>query len=381
MRTCSRAVSGGYEYDFVDDPIPERFQCNICTKVLRGARLTECCGQHFCNSCLANWLKTQKGKKICPHCRNEDFVSIINKEKIREINELRIRCTNNEKGCGWVGEMGALHNHLQSDRGCGYVIVKCGNRGTGDYELCGKLLERRCLTDHQRNECKYRSYTCKYCGYKDTFEGIATGYKILQPQWITFVEIPTGRRTSHYDECDKYPLECPNKCAKRNIKRKDMKAHHNICPLEPLNCPFNARDCCNNILRKDMESHKKECDYRPYSCEYCGHRGTFRDIKGIKGGTSHYNNCDQYPLECPNRCGGKNIKRREMKAHYDFCPLEPLDCPFKDAGCTDKIRRQDIEKHIESSTHHHLMMVFKSHQELVKANQELKARVEKLEKK
>ena len=25
--TCSSALSGGYEYDFVDDPIPERFQC------------------------------------------------------------------------------------------------------------------------------------------------------------------------------------------------------------------------------------------------------------------------------------------------------------------------------------------------------------------
>ena len=86
-----------------------------------------------------------------------------------------------------------------------------------------------------------------------------------------------------------------------------------------------------------------------------------------------------------------------MKGHCDICPLEPLDCPFKDAGCTDKIKRKDMEKHIESNTHHHLMMVFKSHQkpnpdlmkaiqqlievnqELMKANQELKTRVEKLE--
>ena len=63
---------------------------------------------------------------------------------------------------------------------------------------------------------------------------------------------------------DQYPLKCPNKCSEINIKRKDMKAHRGMCPLEPLKCPFKARDCCKTILRKDMESHKKGYDYCPY---------------------------------------------------------------------------------------------------------------------
>ena len=373
--TCSSAVSGGYEYDFVDDPIPARYQCNICMKVLRDARLTECCGQHFCDSCLSDWLKTQK---TCPHCRKEKFQSMINKERIRDINELHIRCTNREKGCDWVGEMGVLEDHLKSDKGCGYVIVKCGDI------LCRERMERRHLTNHMENECMYRPYTCEYCGLKDTFQNITVmGYwKPNGPCQIVCYP--------HYEECAEYPLECPNKCGEINIKRKDMEEHRDICPLEPLDCPFviDARDCLKNILRKDMETHKRECDYRPYSCEYCGHRGTFRDITGkitmLWGPItldSHYGNCDQYPLECPNKCGETDIKRRDMKGHCDLCPLEPLDCPFKDAGCTDKIQRKDMEKHIESNTQHHLMMVFKSHQELMKANQELKARVENLEKK
>ena len=372
--TYRRQFQGGYEY-FVDDPIPERFQCSICTKVLRDARLTECCGQHFCNSCLTDWIKQ---RNMCPHCRKARFQSMINKERIRDINELHIRCTNREKGCDWVGEMGVLEDHLKSDKGCGYVIVECCKQGGG--KLCGKSLERRHLASHQKNECKYRPYTCEYCGLRDTFERIAIGNPLL----ILLRKGSSQKRSSHYDECNEYPLECPNKCGKNNIKRKDMEAHRDICPLERLDCPFNARDCCNNILRKDMESHKRECDYRTYSCEHCGHCGTFRSITGkrrtsfflmltLMPPSSHYVNCDQYPLECPNRCGKTNIKKRDMKGHRDICPLEPLDCPFKDVGCTDKIQRKDMEKHIESSTQQHLL---KTHQKLIEAYQKL----EKLQK-
>ena len=322
---------------------------------------------------------------------------MINKEKIREINELHIRCTNSKKGCDWVGEMGGLEDHLKSDKGCGFVIVECSNRSRDIMDkLCGKSLERRHLASHQKNECKYRPYTCEYCGHKDTFERIAIGI-FIRRVFVKHVQLPP-----HYDECNEYPLKCSNKCGKNNIKRRDMKVHHDFCPLEPLKCPFNASDCCYKILRKDMEGHKGMCEYRPYSCEHCGHRGTFTEIKGKKVlfkrvlDTSHYVKCDQYPLECPNECGETNIKRRDMKGHRDICPLEPVDCPFKDVGCTDKIRRKDMEKHmyIESGTQQPLLMLFKSHQELMKANQELtkanqeltkanqelKTRVERLEK-
>ena len=112
---------GGYDYEFVDGSVPSRYQCTICMKILRDARLTECCGQHYCDSCLTQWLRR---KRTCPYCRKADLQSMLNKEKIREINELRIRCTNREKGCAWVGELGALKGHLESDKGCGYEIVK-----------------------------------------------------------------------------------------------------------------------------------------------------------------------------------------------------------------------------------------------------------------
>ena len=93
---------------------------------------------------------------------------------------------------------------------------------------------------------------------------------------------------------------------------------------------------------------------------------------------NHYAECGHYPLPCPNECGVGNIKRKDMKTHCGICPLEPLNCPFKDAGCTDKIRCRDMENHIESSTQKHLLMVFKSHQDLARKNKELSNELKKL---
>ena len=258
----SRSDSGGYEYDFLDT-IPPKYNCNICLKVLRDAQLTVCCGQHYCDTCLKEWLnsKTQEGKNTCPHCREENFQSFPNKEKIREINEFKIRCTHKVKGCKWVGELGGLKHHLESDNGCDYVMVKCSNHVASttfwgsirSNRSCGEGMERRHLTHHQKNECLYRQYKCQYCGYIDTYDAIAGSGRIRNRG----SKIGYGR--NHYSQCDEYPLDCPNECGAENIKRKDMKIHRENCPLEPLNCPFQHVGCsAGKILRKDMDSHCKE---------------------------------------------------------------------------------------------------------------------------
>ena len=85
--------------------------------------------------------------------------------------------------------------------------------------------------------------------------------------------------------------------------------------------------------------------------------------------------CIHFPM---NKCGKKSINREDLSIHVTFFPLQPIDCPFKDAGCTRKIFRKDMEGHIENGTQEHLLMVFKSFQEQVaKSNKQLKARIEK----
>ena len=113
-------------------------------------------------------------------------------------------------------------------------------------------MERRHVTDHQENECQFRQFPCKYCGYTDTYDAIAgTGC-------IRNKDSKVGKKVNHYDECGHCPVECPNKCPKTAMKRKDMKKHRQTCPLEPLDCQFITVGCTSKILRQEMDHHCQE---------------------------------------------------------------------------------------------------------------------------
>ena len=247
------SVSGGYDYEFVDT-VGEKYYCRICECVLRDARLTECCGQHYCDSCLEKWLQV-KGKNICPYCSQENFK---NKALIREINGFRIRCTNHKKGCRWVGSLGVLKVHLESNEGCDYVEVSCDLYGYATRitptdcipvktkEACRKRVERRNLADHQK-ECIYRPFICEYCGFVDIYDAIAGTGLIWRDKRIFF-------HGNHHRYCHHYPLECPNKCGEW-IKCRSEGSHRRLCPLEPLDCPFKSVGCTDKILQKDLDNH------------------------------------------------------------------------------------------------------------------------------
>ena len=297
MLRLQELEEGGYDCELVDESLLEQYQCAICMKLLRDARLTECCGQHFCDTCFQQWFKKNK---TCPHCRTKKCKSMLNKEKIRDVNQLLVRCTNREKGCARKGELGGLKDHLQSDDGCDYEIVECD-----------------------------------YSGYKHCILYFSDG------------------SASGEEEVD-----------------------------------FEYLPCSKRVERRDLQAHRKKCPYRDYKCDYCGLTDTFDAIAGSGRITKeqscdpspHFSTCGEYPLKCPNKCGGKGIKRKDMKTHRKTCPLERIGCPFKDAGCTAKVARKEMEGHLETNTQMHLMSVFTSHQKLSKRNQALKGEVRKLKK-
>ena len=219
-----QAQYGGYDLTFTK-PVPDRFICNICTKVLCDPHLTVCCGQHFCESCLDHWFKKQK--TTCPHCRQENFNHFLNKALKREIDNLEIRCTKQGLGCQWVGELSSLQTHLDSDKGCGYIAVQCSNK-------CGVKMKCKELKAHLGRQCSLRTIQCQYCNYEDTYQTITS---------------------KHYGECPHYPLPCPNKCGTTGIRRADMDYHRSRCELEPVECPFHEAGCKVNVVRKEFDSH------------------------------------------------------------------------------------------------------------------------------
>ena len=226
------------EYRFVDD-VPRRFVCTICLCILKKPNLTGCCGIHCCECCLKQWLVGIKPKKTCPHCRAERVNRMWNKSLEREIDELSVYCPNRERRCNWVGEKGSLKSHLMSDSGCQYEDVNCGN------SLCTTIMERRYVSEHMENTCVHRPYTCQYCGHRDTYQAITEGYH--------------GFSSSHYDECEKYPLNCPNECGTTDIMRKKMLLHLKKCPLQTVSCPYVDTGCEKRaIKRRDLETHLAE---------------------------------------------------------------------------------------------------------------------------
>ena len=76
---------------------------------------------------------------------------MINKGLRSEINQLKIKCSNREKGCEWTGKLGELKTHLESEKGCGFVTVKCPN-------ICGATVVRKELEKYLSSKCYLQPY-------------------------------------------------------------------------------------------------------------------------------------------------------------------------------------------------------------------------------
>lgn len=404
--------------------------CNICTNVLRDPRLTECCGQHYCESCLTRWLNKKKSK-TCPHCREVDFVHIRNKNLKRQIVNLDSYCANKHEGCMWRGKLEDLQNHLESDTGCSHALILCPKE-------CGaKKFKRKDLRDHQKlhcaltvvkcpNGCLTRELTaaerkrqrvgvfrsdpvtellrkdlqqhltescclrrskCEHCGHEDTSQAI-TG-KGFGPQHVY---------SPHYPDCCPNALvDCPNSCGTAKTKRKDMPNHQSVCPLEPLQCPNGCLQtetkqggvCPTIMSRKDLAKHlSNTCYLRPYACEHCGLKQSFIRITG-KGGPDvvrdgldyHYSSCSSFPIDCPNKCGKVKIKRKDIPTHREQCPLEPVQCPLQEEGCKAKLLRKELDDHMATQIQQHLLLTLQSVRMLRKKCSDIERRNADLESK
>ena len=232
---------GGHNEDFVHE-VDHRLVCMVCTKPFREPRITSCCRQNFCESCLKRWMKKNAPQNCCPHCRAEGrrFHHSLNQSLKSEVECLSVKCSNHRRGCGWVGELRQQRRHLESDSGCGYVQVECPNccqrnwlqklwPGEVNADIC-----RKDLASHLRRECVLRPYSCEHCRHEATYKEITE---------------------NHYSVCPEFPLDCPNRCGTTRIKRKNMKSHRSRCPMEPVECPYSEAGCTVNLCRCDFDHH------------------------------------------------------------------------------------------------------------------------------
>ena len=273
-------MESGYDCEFVDGPPKDlHSECSICLFVLRRPYLVDCCGNHFCKSCLDG---VNQLNKICPLCKQEGFTAIPNKGLERVLNKKRVYCTNKKLGCEWLGELRQLDSHLhgspelslsgdnsltQEERaddtkslkgkpkhqveyvagvmgkpdtqasldmklfleGCQFVEIHC--------PYCPVVVMRGGMTEHA-SECPNRPIVCKHCK--------------------KYTATPTDMAEKHRPVCPKFPVSCPNKCGTK-IQRKNIGKHVNsTCPLSKLPCEYSHVGCTVVMPRKRLENHLKD---------------------------------------------------------------------------------------------------------------------------
>lgn len=193
------------------------------------------------------------------------------------------------------------------------------------------------------DECILWPYWCVHCGLEGNYKDV----------------------TDHcHTTCVEFPLECPNRCGLRDIKRKDMEKHCTVCPNQLVKCPnmcpygnlvprgFHFR--IKRVKRNNIDRHlNEECELRPYKCDHCGQKDIFWAI------LTHYRHCTEFPLQCPNKCGVRDIKRKDMKDHCSQCPKEVINCPYREIGCKRKFERRELEQHMATTQKEHMEMATK----------------------
>jgi len=130
----------------------------------------------------------------------------------------------------------------------------------------------------------------------------------------------------------------PNKHFKRKVEELKVRCFH-----KRNGCKWEGQ-------LGNLDQHSKSCPKRPWQCQYCDFRGTY-DI----GTTNHFPNCTKYPEPCPNQCDIGTVPRCDMEKHLTECPLQLVECEFAQAGCRERIPRQDLSRHMEEGAQRHLL--------------------------
>eukprot|EP00117_Sycon_ciliatum_P001512 scpid73724/ scgid5690/ TNF receptor-associated factor 3; CD40 receptor-associated factor 1; TRAFAMN len=209
----------------------EHYVCPACQLLLRDP-VQASCGHRFCKRCCHYLIEQGDGNSgKCPIDGN-----IITKDKIfkdnyatKEMGDLRVLCSSkryaktDQDWCQWRGVLRDFEEH---EKDCEYVRVACTE--------CGEPISRQSLVTHKMQSCPYRQARCSHCN-ADMI------WKELKPH--------------HENACEEILVPCPNNCTAQPFARKSLEAHLKTCPLQVVNCYYNASGCEFKGPRKDLRDH------------------------------------------------------------------------------------------------------------------------------
>ena len=205
-------------FEFVDEPDSDYF-CPVCQDLLTEPFQLEC-GHQLCRKCRDRLLSSNKAE--CPTCRDSDALSNAHFDKFlkRKVSSVKIHCQHHKQGCEWVGEVRDLHYHLK------HSVVACPF-------WCGKRSCQAVIKKHRSLYCLNRPIGCDNCDYYNTFAIVTE---------------------KHYPICLQSPVDCPNHCPVKGLKRSQLEQHFNECTHQLVNC--SETGCSVWLPRGEIEVHK-----------------------------------------------------------------------------------------------------------------------------
>ncbi|XP_078349963.1 TNF receptor-associated factor 5-like isoform X2 [Oculina patagonica] len=213
----------GYDYTFVSE-VSEEDTCPICTSPMKEPVQTKC-GHRFCRFCLEESMKRIPECPIDREALSADVTDIFpDKASERKILDYQVKCPNENAGCQWIGELRNVEGHEAS---CFFVRVQCTNN-------CGLAVLRSELQRHLNEICARRIISCQHCG---------TNYVWCQAE-------------EHFDNCQRFPCSCPQRCGENNIPKAEVNAHlERDCGLTEVDCKYAHVGCQVKVPRNRLERH------------------------------------------------------------------------------------------------------------------------------
>ena len=151
----------------------------------------------------------------------------------RDIQSLKVKCTNRTDGCQWMGELRHVDEHLKT---CDYVKLECPNECTTVYQRM--KLFRKNLQKHIDNKCPRRQHSCPHC------------QEIGEYQDIT---------RKHIKICPKIIIECSNAPhCKIRFPRETKQTHLSTCQYQVVACKYSEFGCEKMQFRKDLQEHEND---------------------------------------------------------------------------------------------------------------------------
>ena len=201
-------VYGGYKREYLARNLSEMEEgfviCKICVGITRNATL----------------YKEETTCFVCSESPNLNHVKLVQ----TAVDQLEIKCPVLRR-CNWSGKLSEAEEHLKN---CGSFLIQC--------DLCKEVFSRSERELHETEQCLLRIVKCQYCD---------------QDTKAKFV-------SQHFEDCDGFPIYCPNKCGVEFLRGK-LSKHRSECELEAITCPYKVYGCkAESISRRDLLAHKKE---------------------------------------------------------------------------------------------------------------------------